>query len=653
MNTKKYLKTLAVLAALPAFTISCTDVWDDHYGDGTAAGTNADAPTLLEHIQADAELSEFLRVAKYVGYDAVLSSPQSLTLWAPVITKYQADSIIAVYEAQKHEVDNNGNLRKDKDNYAITQFMQNHIALLGRSSSSLTLDSVRMWNGKYMLMTDKALNGIPYLAKNIVASNGIMYKLMTKQTFFPNLREVLELENGLDSASHFFKMFDVYELDEQSSVMQDIVDGQIIYADSVMNLSNELYYRLGLIQREDSAYAFLAPSNEVWKREYDKYINWFSYINDSRMSNRDSLIQLNARFAIARGRFFNINSQKKIFENVLAGRVDAASDSLINTHYVKSKDYYGLNVFFHPTQPDGILDGLSPVRCSNGWLYTDHEGRIQDSLTFAYKRYISPVSRNNVKSALILDRTTTDTYRPQSTMTTRNVVSSVTLRGAAQVDVDPETGEETVSYAERTVTFPELRDKQYVEYSPASYNKSTVNNAANVYFYLQNTFSNLYYNVYVVMVPEFARENYDAEAVLPVPFRVRYSERSFTPASGIISKSDPESGDFSKEINLTNDSEPVHKSGANFLASGTGVDVICIDKARKFNYASYNSFASLNPTERYRLETTASAAEVRNKIYSNTLRINRVIYIPFATEEEARSFTLTESDLSNLKEYKE
>ena len=40
-------------------------------------------------------------------------------------------------------------------------------------------------------------------------------------------------------------------------------------------------------------------------------------------------------------------------------------------------------------------------------------------------------------------------------------------------------------------------------------------------------------------------------------------------------------------------------------------------------------------------------------IASNILRINRIIYIPFETEQEAKNFKLELSDLSNLKEYKE
>ena len=650
MKAKQYFKTLAVLATLPLWSLSCTDAWEDHYGDGSTAGTTADAPSLLEHLQADAELAEFLRVVKHVGYDAVLTSPQSLTLWAPVITKAQADSVIAVYEAQKHEVDNNGNLRKDKDNYAITQFLQNHIALAGRSCSSLTNESVRMWNGKYMTMTDKDLDGVPYVAKNIVARNGIMYKLKGKETFFPNVREALELQEDLDSASHFFKMFDVYTLDEQSSVMQDIVDGEIVYADSVMTLSNALYARLGYIQREDSSYIYLAANDDVWKQEYDKYLTWFTYINDSKMANRDSLIQLNARYAIARGRFFNINDQKNEY-----------NDSIINTHHVNSKDYYGLNVFQKPKQEKGILAGLTPIKCSNGLLYKDATGRIDDSLTFTYKRYISPLNRNNYKSRLIKTESSgsNDTYSPQVAVTTRNIVESTILYGDPIVEIDPETGEEVVSYPQTVVKFPELKDKQYAEIRPASY-QGVTNNKTNLYFYLQSTFSGLYYNVYMVMVPEYARENYDPDEVLPCPFKVYYSERALNPTTGKIEKADPDSGDFTAEESVNVPTGETHSSNAStFLASGTDVDLICIQKAvptakhGPFKYASYNSFASVSPTQRYRIETTATPIQLKNKTYTNALRINRIIYIPFATKEEADAFELNLSDLSNLKEYKE
>ena len=51
---------------------------------------------------------------------------------------------------------------------------------------------------------------------------------------------------------------------------------------------------------------------------------------------------------------------------------------------------------------------------------------------------------------------------------------------------------------------------------------------------------------------------------------------------------------------------------------------------------------------RYRLTTNVRTTALNRGEQTNVLRINRIIYIPFATEEEANAFEL---DLSNLKEY--
>ncbi len=619
MKTQQYYKAFLAVATLPFFAGACTDAWDDHYGDGSSATTNA--PTLWEHVVADADLEPFSKVLKYVGYDAVLSSPQSFTLWAPVITDEQADSVIAVYEAQKKELDNNGNQRKDQDNAAITQFVKNHMAMSGYSVSELTDDSVRMWNGKYMTIDNNALNGIPYLDKNIVASNGVMHKLETKETFFPNLREFLALRESMDSVEHFYRMFDDYDIDEQASVMQDIVDGEIVYADSVMTLNNQLYSNLAYIQREDSSYLFLAPTKEVWEAEYDKYVTRFKYINDTRLTNRDSVSQLNARYAICRGRYFNLNIQR------------SKGDSLTNTFYNNSQYYWGLNVFQDPYGADGILSGLTPIKCSNGLLYEDATGRIPDTLTFCYKRYLRPWYMRNYKSRLIKPKDS-ENYSPQVAMTVRSIVNEA-------------------EYNDEIIKFPELRENQYVELEPASY-KNTTNINTNFYLYLHNTLSGMYYNVYVVMVPEYARANYDAEKILPVPFKVYFSERNEDPSSSTSTDNeDPDAGSFSRESQLKVPEGETHGSGSSFEATGQGVEVICIDKAHQFKFASANAFVSMDPTQRYRFYSTASSTQIKNKLKSNIMRINRLIYIPFETEQEALDFNIEVSDLSNLKEYRE
>ena len=144
---------------------SCADEWDDHYQG--SLDTSANAPTLYEQVKADPELANFLRVVDHVGYNAVLSSPQTLTLWAPAITAAQADSINKLYDEQRQLLvtlpDGSKRNTKDKDNTAVTQFMQNHIALFGHSVNTNYEDSIRMMNGKYMVLTSNDLGGVPFV----------------------------------------------------------------------------------------------------------------------------------------------------------------------------------------------------------------------------------------------------------------------------------------------------------------------------------------------------------------------------------------------------------------------------------------------------------------------------------------------------------
>ena len=609
--------------------VSCADEWDNHYS-GEGLQSASDAPSLLELVKADPDLSNFLRVAEHVGYDRVLASPQSLTLWAPVISAAQADSVISLYDEQKRLLvtmpDGSQRNTKDKDNTAITQFMQNHMALYGRSVSSTYSDSIRMMNGKYMILTANDLNGIPFLQKNLVASNGVMYKLGTKETFFPNVREAMALNPQTDSLAAYYRMFDEYELDESSSVQMGVVDGEVVYADSVTNLNNQLYNRLGYIQREDSSYMFIAPTTELWKREYAKYSKYFNYVN--KMENRDSVAALNADMAIIRGRVFNLNSQRNNYE-----------DSLFNTQYINQSAYYGLNVFqnpkaaWNPETNEGILNGLQQTVCSNGIVYLDNEGRVDPKLTFLQDRYILGTNIRHRGTPRIM---VNSEPQAQVSMTNRTALDSITYNG-------------------QTINFKSiLKDGNYVEIAPETY-QNVVNRNSSVYFYLPNTLSNLYYNVYVVMVPAFANsDGYTEAQVRPTRFNVYRHEREMDIRTD--GTTDPnEDLEFARP-NLDNrhilpvPEGETHGEGTNFDTTGDQVDVICIDKAFHTSVSGMNAVGTVDPAIRYRLTTSVRASDINNNRMTNIMRINRIIYIAFETEEEAKAYQL---DLSNIKEYRE
>ena len=93
-----------------------------------------------------------------------------------------------------------------------------------------------------------------------------------------------------------------------------------------------------------------------------------------------------------------------------------------------------------------------------------------------------------------------------------------------------------------------------------------------------------------------------------------------------------------------------HGSGTNFETTGNQVDVICIDKAFHTSVSGMNAIGTVDPALRYRLTTAVRASEINNNLMTNIMRINRIIYIAFETEEEAKAYQL---DLSNINEYRE
>lgn len=572
-----------VLAGAPLLWSACVDnAWNDHYG--VTEGGMADQATLLERIKADDDLANFYRVVTEINGSETLNSPQQLTVWAPKsLTAAQADSIIAIYKNDESKG------VKWEDNKAITQFFHNHVALYVRTVSSLTNDTVTMLNNKYMHLTgtsktEGALNGNPF-HEALLCNNGMLYKTEHIQNFFPNVREFLEQTADMDSLANLILSFDEYELDEQASVAGGVVDGKTIYLDSVMNLSNVLLSSLGYIQREDSTYTLVVPTNEVWKNEYDKYRKYFKY--DPTVANSDSLADIQSKMCIAQGRFFNTSANNRYNRH--------PEDSLVNTVYYERQAHNPRqNVYYKPYET--ILNGLERVECSNGEVYIDNKGVIDPRTTFfgrsdipAYYSfyYDIPTNSSNVETMNVSPRTYQDyTF-----------------------------DEEGNSTAGKPYSYIEVTAK-------------TSSSQTSLEYTLPSTLSGTYYNIYLVTVP-------DVQTHLPCWFQVSYKEKN---DRGAFPSS---SNYYTNPHQITADSEvdnaDVILTQSNnqrcYVASAEKVDTILIQSAVQFNYSSWGvdegvvklTIGSFGP----------SNGNQREKIYTRTLRLNEIILVPFETKEEA------------------
>ncbi|MCR4994808.1 MAG: hypothetical protein K6A32_05440 [Bacteroidales bacterium] len=591
---------------------SCSDAWDEHY-QGTGMDTASDAPTLLEQVKSNSSLSGFLKVLEATGYDQVLSSPQMLTVWAPAISETVADSLIAVYRAER-----SAGVRDD-DNSVISQFVQNHIALFNHSVSPVMPDTIlKMLNGKNLAFTSTSLDGMSF-SDFEKSSNGVFYTISEPLNFHPNIREYFQINSGyagakFDSIYHFIKAFDKYTLDESSSVAQGIVDGRTVYADSVMRLSNEILssYR-SFIQREDSNYTFVAPTNDVWATQYARYSAYFNF--PTAINFKDSLQNRYTNEAIFQGLTFNNNIQK------------SEQDSVVNTMYIDNYLKWGLNMFETPWQSGGIYAGLDSATCSNGRILIDDAGKIDPRKTFFYQRSIM-ANRSNY---YWMPKTVADVPEDKGTMTPRATYSYITNT------------DEDGNVTDTAFVFDNIFNNFFIEIA------STGTGNAEIYYELPNTFSGVYYNVYAVMCPAIAAnpKATDAER-LPVKFQVYYMHRLDEPRKKKNNEKDPNEdvnypASWGSALKVSDQADALgYKDASNaFKTIADQVCIIPIDIARQTTFSSYNQDTY---AMRYRFETKVKSSEL-DRTWNNHFRINRLIYIPFDTEEEAKNFNL--SDLND------
>ena len=286
-----------VFVLVEGFLVSCSDKWDDHYqvyvpGQGT----------MWETITSDPDLSNFADVLEACGYMPSLDGSQVFTVFAPTndqFTASQRDKVIETYQKEKAQG------VKDKDNSAIKEFVQNHIALYNYSIDSQSLDTtlITMMNGKFMYLTGSKFADTDVKSRNIATSNGVLFTINKEAEYVTNVFEQLKKDSDFTHLANFLYSFNEYKFDADQSVKGEIIDGQQHYLDSVTHLTNDILDEVGDISDEDSTYWMVAPINDVWDTLIDEYSNYFIF--DKTTKNRDSLMWIYPRLFTVMGTVFS------------------------------------------------------------------------------------------------------------------------------------------------------------------------------------------------------------------------------------------------------------------------------------------------------------------------------------------------------------
>lgn len=405
MKTSNKFKTLTAVAVAALAAAACTDTWDEHYG---VAGNMESDKSILQLMEEAGDLNDFISVLQNthvffnnkstgVTYAELLNQDQTFTVWAPKDGTFNVDSLLAECATGT-----------SGDSLCGQHFVQNCIAHFVTNSTDTK--SVLMLNGKYLSVSPGSFHGVAYEPDraNIPARNGLLHVVDGEANYLYNIYEGLTSLPAYAGIGAFFKHYEKVELNEGQSVQAGIVDGQIVYSDSVLDRTNILFNLLNPINGEDSNYLMLVPEAQLWDKVYAEAASHFNYGN---INKADSLQEYNAHMALFRNMLFNRNlGCRHINDSIYSISFNpmATGD---DRHYV----------FYKPLDAGGILSSefvRDTTEASNGVFYNLYEWPFE-----APEIYHFPLKAEGENEALVRTNPTGMLKRTYSYLTADSISS--------------------------------------------------------------------------------------------------------------------------------------------------------------------------------------------------------------------------------------
>ena len=485
MAKKGYMKVKwsVLCAALITYhfsliTSSCSD-WDDHFDANTSVMETQNA-TLWKNIEKSDNLRQFAEILRKTGYDQRLDASQTYTVWAPEDNTFDYQTIMGY---------NNDRL--------VREFVENHIARNNYPASGEIDKDIYMLNEKKMHFSGKSaylMQGLALKQLNMSSSNGTLHTISGRMSFLSNIYEALDiLDYPIDSIQDYIHSFDEKIIDESRSKAGPVLNGEQTYLDTIYYEHNDMLTLFdAYINREDSSYTMLLPTNDAWNdalakvHQYCHYRPSFRYMVPGEGRNTETVVLKDAeamkdsisKVYMMASLFYNNNLYDNKKLNTLDEGAALNCDSLITTYGFKMYADDAANVF----------DKARKVAMSNGAAW------ITDSLRIPSWLICNPELRFEAEYS--------------SLWAIYN-----NLNGTPNVKEVTRQNEEV---------YGRVSNHRYIELEPQSSNANP-----DIYFYLPNVRSTTY-NIYVVMVPANINSRYYSGELKPnlIDFTIGYSDEN-------------------------------------------------------------------------------------------------------------------------------
>lgn len=253
INFKTRYFVLAFLFVCITFT-GCKDAWTEH--------NELNIPrldqTLFEQISSDASLSTFAAYLVKTGYDGVLRSSQSFTVWAPNNEALKSLDVAIV-----------------NDTAALKRFVGNCIANQSYfTANPKPLLVIRMLNGKNTLFTKTTFEEARIVTADVYVKNGVLHVVDGASIPKPNAWEFLQASPAAGLQAAFIKGMEHLELDTSKGVLlyKDPVTQKGVYQEGTTFkvTRNRYFQQISDISSEDSLLTYIVLNDAAFTAERNK-----------------------------------------------------------------------------------------------------------------------------------------------------------------------------------------------------------------------------------------------------------------------------------------------------------------------------------------------------------------------------------------------
>ncbi|MBO4801046.1 MAG: fasciclin domain-containing protein [Bacteroidaceae bacterium] len=626
MDKKTFFSIIRSSLLGAAFAVTFTACEDDHFtvNDGGGAGANATL-TLWQQIQKKPELSRFREIAEKTPYFKdeghvvkgytfanVLDGTQNLTVFAPTNTA------LSEAEYQGYMTMLQGSTSDQYD--VFLRLIGNHITRNRYSATGTGQEDLVMINGKRATFDHaaKTFKDIQLAEVNIPATNGTLHTMNTLSPFAYNIYEYIKANPGeYGKVREWLMSFDTLYFDSYASAEGGSDSyGNPIYVDSIYSRENSLFgfqYSKrgeewimnikglnGNIEREDSIWAMALPTdlawNAAWEAMKDNYDYSELYIDKEKEDqgnsgqtfggSADSLRTLGLSMDLVAPLLFNARLQLETTTHSGFWTAEQFKQAPMNKLFNARQDTFTVDYAATRDVKELLFDGNnSPVEVSNGLVYKVNNWN-----------FWKPFRTKDVEMKL------NSSYLYNLNNNTNNRATFYDFANKGALITDSLCG--TVSFDENTKKTGFM----------AIYSTST--SAAKMEFKLMDLerdnqiLSNVPYDVYVIMVPNFYYEQsqWDSLTVTPMKNRLQiqilYNDGSVNARGAVTEKK---------------------TTAMQWEYDGLKVDTICISK-QAYPEGLVFPKSYKNITRSFPILTVESKAKNKEAGYQHTFFIDRIIF---------------------------